>query len=261
MLPTIESAIYLSLILSQASLSGNTLANLRSDAVQSRMAAVIETERQVAANPDLLRDVGVQEALVALLERENAEVAANYNAFLTTRKSALDEVYAEHYARALGLADRIRTDARPQDQQLLARLTRALVTGSYNPDSAFADGLASEGEAIVPIVLDMTKSPMSEAKWNAYSLMGKMFSLHDSRNLRAPLSTESQLSMRQAARAGLLDPAADVRIWAISAVVGAQDRESIPLLRLLAATDPDGAQGTSKYSVRSVAAAAVKQIR
>jgi len=229
--------------------------------IATRAAAVEELVSQVEAVPSRLQDEALQATVVGLLEAENAVVAQNYQTFLQTKATSLDEVYAEYYSRVLGLADRLRKESPPRDAALLARLLNALVMGSYNPDSAFADGLALEGDAIVPIVLAMANSPIGPSRWNAYALMARMSSGQDAGRLAVPLSAESQVAIRRAAREGLLDPAPDVRIWAIAAVVAVRDREAIPLLRQLALTDPDLDKGPTPYSVRSAAATALQKLR
>lgn len=260
MISTTHLLSLLLLLVAQAD-SKSLPARLGSPDVRIRIEATEELVRRVETDASILENDEIQETTVALLETENALVADNFRTFLQTKKSGLDEVYAEHYARVLGLGDQLRKDASPKDRALLSRLRRALVMGSYNPDSAFATGLALEGAAIVPIVLEMTKATINPTKWNAFALIGELLSLQDARRLATPLSAGSQSALRSAAREGLLDPAPDVRIWAISAVVRGKDREAVPYLRLLAQTDPDTDRGATKYSVRSSAAAALEKLR
>jgi hypothetical protein len=75
-----------------------------------RMQTVTELEEKAASDPSVIRDNTVQEAIVILLERENARIAQDSASFRKTGKNELDEVYGEYYAQVLGLANRVRKE-------------------------------------------------------------------------------------------------------------------------------------------------------
>lgn len=232
---------------------------LGSSDLRTRMKAVTEIEERVASDPLVLTERTVQEAVVVLLERENARVSEHTASFQKTGKDELTEVYSEYYSQVLGLANNLRKGGLLTNPGLVPRLRRALVLGVYNPDSAFAKDLAREGEPIVSLVLELTQRPDGPSKWNGYHLIGELLANQEIRTLAVPLSDSSAASLRTAARAGLVDPAPDVRRSAVTAVLRAKDRGAIPVLERLAQSDPDDRPG--KYSVRSLAAEALRRLR
>lgn len=228
--------------------------------LDTRTAAVAELETAAASDPVVIAEPRVQAALVALLERENATIAENTRLMMAGGRSALPERYSEYYAQVLGLANRLRRVA-VANAPLSDRLKRALVLGTYNPDSEFAKDLASEGDPIVPIVLQLTQAVDGPSKWNGFSLIGELFVRQELGTLAVPMSARSTELLRRAAREGLQDPAADVRRAAVTAVVKAKDRGAIPLLERMAQNDPDADSGRAQISVRSRAAEALRTLR
>jgi Peptidase M15 len=223
-----------------------------------RVNAAVELERAASETPSVLADKATQDSLVTLLERENDRIAENWTKVVNGGKSTIDESYGEYYSVVFGLANK----ARSLDvvaPAVAARLRRALVFGSYNPDSQFVQDVAREGDSLVPLVIELSKQQSGPKKWNAYGLAAEMFAQAEKNSLSIPLTAPSAAILRSIARDGLLDPAPDVRKWAIVAVSKARDKEAIPLLEKLAASDPDAKP--VKYSVRSIAAEALKQIR
>jgi hypothetical protein len=223
-----------------------------------RSDASLELQRLAVADPSVLAQGAIQEAIVTLLEKENVRISENWTTVTNGGKHSLDELYAEYYAVVLGLAN----DTRKQgvsDPALGARLKRALVFGTYNPESALAKDLARAGEPIVPLVMELTTQPIGPKKWNGYGLAGELFAHAEAGTLIVPLTASSAAALRATARNGLMDPSAVVRQWSIVAVTKARDKEAIPLLKRIAESDPDA--GSNKYSVRSVAAEALRQIR
>ena len=241
--------------------SQDITARLASTNVAVRTEAVAKLDRDVATDSSILQDPLIQDPVITLLESENARIAQNLDTLQRTGKSELVEGYGEYYAQVIGLANRVRTLGTLGNSPQLDRLRRALVFGTYNPDSPFVRDLAREGERIVPLVLELAGQQAGPEKWNAYGLIGEMVAMHGAGVLNAPLTPTSAVSLRAAARAGLLDPAADVRVWAIQAVMKARDREAIPMLQRLAESDPDVDRGSAKVSVRSQAAEALRRIR
>lgn len=228
--------------------------------IATRANAVLELDKAAQNDFGILANVVLQRPIVVLLETENALVAKSHNSFLVTKRDDLGEDYSEHYSRALGIANRLRKGV-VLEPLLSSRLRRALVLGVYNPESEFAKDIALEGDAIVPLVLELSKSASGPQKWNAFGLTSALFEYQEARSLSDPLSAASVVALRAAARAGLSDPAPDVRREAIPAVVSAKDYQAIPMLQHLAQNDPDVSTGPSNYSVRALAAAALKELQ
>lgn len=237
----------------------DALARLASSDVKERIAGTRALQSLVESNESLLLDDRVQEALTSLLETENQLIVTNLDDVERNQSAMVDEGFGEHYAISLGLADELRSKV-ADDGALRRRLLAALVAGSYNPDSGFARGLALEGEPIVAPVLEMSRAGRGPSKWNAYSLSAMLLENSSRGVLKAELSPMSRDALKSSARAGLRDASADVRRHAIRAVVAAKDLEAIPLLRMLAESDPDLGRAPFPYSVRSLAADAVNQL-
>jgi hypothetical protein len=232
---------------------------LSANDLPTRIEVVSALEATVTADPLVLREQNLPEAILTLLEAENARVVESLAAFHVTKQERLTEAYAEYYSLVLDLANRVRTENLLSSPALVSRLRRALVFGVYNPDSEFVKQLAREGETTVPFILELSRAPNGPSKWNAYALIGELFAGQEAGRLTAPLSSSSAASLRAAARVGLADPAPDVRGWAVRAVARARDREAIPLLEQLAKNDPD--TSPAGYSVRSLAADALRRLR
>lgn len=259
-MPTVSIAIITLGLLSLQATPADLPTRLSSAQRTVRAAAVNELTATVTRDAAVLSADDLQRALTALLEKENATINANLAETVSTGTSGLSEQYAEYYAGVLGLADRVRTTARSEDASLRPRLLRALVEGAYNPGSAFAQGLAQEGEPLVPFILEISDSPNEPARWNALALIAYVFAGRDANTLKAPLSASSEVRLRSVARKALHDEAPAVRRHAIDAVVAAHDTESVPTLLKLAKEDPDVDRGKLRHSVRSRAADAVVKL-
>ena len=223
----------------------------------TRVQAANRFEPLLKDQPEVLGDRAVQDSLIAALETENALIVKNWNAVTTGQKPLFEEGYGEHYSRILGWANRIRAESDLTGGRRV-RLLRALVLASYNGDSPFAKDLASEGEDIVPYVLEVVRSPIGPNRWNGLDLIGLLFARADARTLKRPLTANTRELLRSNAREGLQDPAPDVRRHAVQAVVQANDTTAIPLLRYMAEKDVD-AKG--KWSVRALAAEGVTRLQ
>jgi hypothetical protein len=191
------------------------------------------------------------QAVVETLERENARIAVNYR-----NGTGSSEDYAEWYASVLGkgleMLPHLTAKARP-------RMIAALVNGSYNDDSPFAKDLAFLGEEAVPAVLALVHSDMVAHRWNAYALMVEMLRGHKAGSLRRPLAAASVPRLQRALRAGLQDPEVTCRRHVVEGLVAVGDRDAIPLLTKLAASDPDNEPGNR--SVRGLAINAITILR
>src|SRR6188472_3351834 len=128
----ISSSIVIALLGAQLSPVQELANHLTAPDVRVRMGAGTQLARDVDANPRLLEDLSIQNGVVSLLEAENAVVHRNIEGVKTSQQSQLAEGYGEHYAAALGLANRLRKADVSKGAPLQARLRRALVTGTYN---------------------------------------------------------------------------------------------------------------------------------
>jgi transposase len=260
-MPTVSVALIVISLLSFQAMPADFAARLSSDELTVRTAAVNELAAVVTRDAGVLSADDLQRSLTALLEKENATINSNLAETARTGRSGLSEEYAEYYAGVLGLADRVRTTVRPEDARLRSRLLRALAEGAYNPGSVFAQGLAQEGEPLVPFILEISDSPSEPARWNALALIAYVFKGRDANTLKASLSASSEAGLLRAARKALRDEAPAVRRHAIDAVVAGHDRESLPTLLKLAKEDPDADRGKLRHSVRSRAADAVVKLQ
>lgn len=250
---------------SQVSLPGPLVdRDLVSSVLSTRVTAVERLLAVVDGEPDLLEQPAIQDSVILALQLENDLIEQNLTVVAKGSASLLPEGYGEHYSRVLDLANRLRSlnagdDAQPDPRR--GRLLRTLVRATYNPDSAFAQDLAREGETIAPDVVALLRSGNGPARWNAYALVANMLKSDDRRELKRGLSAKSRAQFRLAARDGLQDPAPDVRRFAVAAVVAAKDKDAIPLLRRMAETDPDDGRGArNALSVRRLAGAAAAEL-
>lgn len=122
-------------------------AGLTSSALERRADAIhrlsaMAAEEQAAA----LQSAGVQEALKALLEAENAATDALYLDGRGT-SAVYGESYSDYYSEILDLALLTLEVMDLGDDARKARLLTALVRGTYNPDSPFVHTLAGYGRS------------------------------------------------------------------------------------------------------------------
>ena len=202
----------------------------------------------------LLDNPAVYETVVALVRSETAVIDANFRNGVST-----DEGFGEDYSVMLETATRVLRAGAPDTRRALLA---ALVKAVYNPDSRFAKELASYGELVVEPALELTHTDMDPDRWNAYAMLGEILRADRTHELKVPLATGSAARLRVALRGGLRDPEIVTRRETVNAIVAAEDREAIPLLKELAASDPDvGAGLTQRFSVRALAAAAVEKLQ
>ncbi len=238
-----------------ASALDRMLEGLHSPAWRTRAAAAASLGRLLDTDPTQRTEPLIQQAVATLLEQENVIIDDNYRSGVGTT-----ETYADYYnsyvvATALKLLPQTPSPVRP-------RMLAALVNSSYNSDTPFVKDLALYGEEIVPAVLALAHSDIVSKRWNAYALMGQLIHAGNTKSLISPLAAASGAGLQKALRAGLQDPEATCRREAIDAVVAAGDRDAIPLLALMAQSDPDNASDKrARFSARSLAAEAIKKLQ
>jgi len=238
--------------ISQAPLD-RVLAGVQAPTSEKCEASVAEVGRMIDADPLLSKSADVQNVIATRLQQENGQINNRY-------RNGISSEDIRDCSESLSLiALRLVPDATPATRTLLIS---ALVTGAYNPESKFAKELALYGEAAVGPVLQLAHSDIGPDRGNAYALMGEMIRAGKSGALRYPFAPQSASRLQGAVRAGLQDPDTASRREAIRAIVAAGDREAIPLLSVLATTDPDiGTGSKARFSVRSLAAEAIKQLQ
>ncbi len=180
------------------------LERLQSPDWLTRAKAAESLDRLLDTDPTLRALPAVQDAVAALLERENEVIRDNVRGGIDT-----SEAFGSYYdSDVFGTASKLLPETTPT---IRPRMLAALVNSSYNSDSPFVKDLA-----LLP----------------------------------------------RALRAGLQDSDATCRRAAIDAIVVARDRDAIPLLWLLAQSDPDNASGKrARFSVRTLATNAIKTLQ
>lgn len=224
------------------------LAGLHSPDYTARAKSLDTLKGMFDADPTLLNKPVVQQAVIELLERENATIIANYRS-----GAGSSEDYGEWYAgpvaeTVLEVLPHLPPKTRP-------RMITAMVNGSYNPESRWAQDLALHGEEVVPDVLALAKSDDVPSRWNAYALMVELLKGHQAGTLQPPLAAASVPAVQRALRDGLRDRDVTCRRRVVDALVAVGDRDAIPLLSKLAQSDPD--QEPGNRAVRGRAAEAI----
>jgi hypothetical protein len=217
-------------------------------------ARAVET---IVRTPSLLASPNVRTALINLQDSENKSIEDAVRAGIDVSQK-LGEEYGEYYSGPLSHS--LMEFAADGDM----RAAQALARGSYNPDSRLALILATYGQPLVSTLLQVAQSDIGPDRWNGVAVLGEMLRLHRAGQLRAPLAAASVKQIKTTIRGvALNDPQPVVRYWAVRALGVAGDKESLPLLETIAATDLDDGRGhTSKvdYSVRAEARRAIAAI-
>jgi hypothetical protein len=213
----------------------------------------------VDADSQVRQDPRAQVEVARLLRAESAAIRKWSRDLEQQPDSDEDVEYdSEFYDETvIPLATTLLRNASPETEPILLS---ALFDGIYNPESRLAAELISYGEGAVSSVLELSEraDPLSRA--GAYVLMGKLLRSHKEKGLKRAWSASSSSRVGIALRRGLQDPDTAARREAIYAVVDAGDREALPMLRVMAATDPDAGNGRTRRFVRSLAAQAVRKL-
>jgi hypothetical protein len=231
------------------------LAGLRAGSWQKRDASLQRLVLLTDRDPALLNGPAVYDAMVALVRTENAIIIAH------VRKSQdTSESFAGYYGDVLTMASKVLAAGPPETRQALLS---AMVNGTYNSDSPYAKELAAYGEWVVAPALALTRTDIVANRWNAYAMLGEILRADNVRQLKYPLAPGSAARLRIALRGGLQDPETVTRRETVRAIVAADDREALPLLRLLAANDPDAGENPKqrRYSVRGLAEKAIATLQ
>lgn len=230
------------------------LSQLRSDDWLQRSRGV----EKLIADRKALGSKDVKDALADLLDRENQLVEA------TLRESnglegvsvKYGEGYSEYYAVLLGAVDQV---ADYNDKRTLSILAH----GSYNSDSPFAVKLASHGEPIVPILLEMANSDISSSRANAVGVLGEVLKI--GKYGVVVLLPETQGQVEQALIRGTDDEDVGVRMLAVQGLGKAGRSDTIQLLERIAQSDkasfPAAGAAKSRYPVREEALKALSMLK
>jgi hypothetical protein len=194
---------------------------------------------------------------VQALENANELIERNLELVSAGRESVLQEEFGEHYAQLIERVNRLRK-ADATTPRIRQRALRAMVLGSYLPGGEFSRELAQEGDELVPYVLEAVKSTSGPKRWNGYALIADIWQASEAGGLRNPLSPTSRQDFQAVARHGLQDPAPDVRVHAVRAVVAGKDKAALPLLIRMSEQDADA---IGPMSVRAEAAKAAQKLR
>lgn len=229
------------------------LSQLRSDdwLQRSRGVEKLITDRKALGSKE------VKDALVDLLDRENQLIES------TLREShglegvsvKYGEGYSEYYSVLLGAVDQV---ADYNDKRTL----NILVHCSYNYDSPFAMKLASHGEPVVPMLLEMANSDISSNRANALGVLGEVLKIGKYGVVVLPPETHGQVE--QALIRGTDDEDVGVRMLAVQALGKGGNKDTAQLLERIAQSDPaaiPAGAGKSRYPVREEALKALSLIK
>lgn len=230
-----------------------TLSALNNSDWTKRSAAVDELERMLERDASLGSNEDVRTAVAALLDRETDYIRQ------MVASGGPGFGYSEYYFGTLAeLAVKLAQIGPTAHSGLLGALVRSV----HNPDSRLTTILAEHGEPVAPHLFALTANPDAGERINAYALAAELLSADRARRLRHPLSAQTRSQVISALRAGLQDAEPVGRREAIKGVVVARDRDSIPILQHLAATDPAlSGDVKPRFAVREEAALALKRLQ
>jgi hypothetical protein len=201
-------------------------------------------------------DVRVHRALAALLHREVADFK-EWQRWLATRTAEELERDSPEYEdgfSAMQLADTIRFQLLPHagpdtEPVLFGALLAAAV---MNDD--MERGIARYGQRAAGATLDFARSEVLDRRWIAYSVLGWMLDAEVGGSLASPLSSSDREAAARAITAGLQEAEPFLRIAAIRAAQRGRVEGALPILRVLAVTEPkDGRNGIGRAAADAVA--------
>jgi hypothetical protein len=138
------------------------------------------------------------------------------------------------------LADTIRFQllpcAGPDTEPVLfeALLAAAVMNGDMER------GIARYGQRAAGTTLDFARSEVHDRRRIAYSVLGWMLEAHAGGSLASPLSSGDREAAARAITAGLQEAEPGLRIAAIRAAQRGRVQGALPMLRVLAVTEPKG---------------------
>ncbi len=122
--------------------------------------------------------------------------------------------------------------------------------------------LASYGEAVVPIFLELARSDFAPHRENALAILGEM--LKQSKHAPRQLPKEMTEEIRGSLVKGANDQEFWVRSQAVRSIGKSGDKDAIPLLERIMETDPGSipaAGGVTRFPVREEALKAISLIK
>ena len=165
----------------------------------------------LVSNSGALQNGPVQNALLSTLNSENQliEQTLRMNQGVSDKYG---EDYGEYYSRLLDAVTSFANFADPTTVQIL-------VDSTYNPDSPFAQHLASYGNSIVPALTNLANSDVAIIRHTTLSFIGQIVGIYKP----ASLSPSSRNQLIQALVTGTSDPDIGVQKTASKAlqVIGA----------------------------------------
>jgi hypothetical protein len=219
-----------------------------------RRETAVQLARAIEMEPAIRARADVQLAMAALLRSEGQRLRLSSSRESDGAPGAHQE-HGEFYGLTLmPAALRLLEQVSPEAEQVVLS---AMADASYNPGSKFARALAQQGEPVVTIAVELSHDPDEMRRWRGCDILGEMLRLQKTGQLKHALSVASSAAARRALAAALQDTSVAVRRGAIRSVSAAGDREFVPLLRAMAASDPDGESGSSRVSVRRLALEAI----
>lgn len=220
------------------------LAQLRAEQWTERA----EAYEKLRSDPKALSTQEVQKGLLGLLDKENQLIES------VNRDSggpSVDEKYGEEYPEYVAqLGETVDSFADWTDPRQVC----IFVHEPYNPDSRFADKIASHGKVAIPCLLRMYSSDVGLARAEAAPLIVQALA----KNTDGSLDQETTLAAKQVLLKALHDPSEAVRINTIEALRSFGQEDMVPALRQVAQSDP--APGADGDSIRKWAGDAIVAI-
>jgi len=188
---------------------GNLIKQLASTDVNQRMEAFEKLRSSgIASDNKELKD-----ALLDLLDRENQLIEATLRE--SNGKVGASAKYGEGYSEYVGwLAGTVLEQADLADKRTLSILLRT----PYHPTSHFASTLLKQGDAVVPILVEISNSDVSIMRAEATQMLGLLIEKHRSR-----ISKPTVELIRQALNQRLYDEELIVRKFATESLRKVRD--------------------------------------
>jgi hypothetical protein len=206
-----------------------------------------EAVHRIAAIPDATKSSTVVQELVDLLDRENRLIRN-----LFKQGTGVSTKYGEGFGEYVSyILDILMKSGNLRDTRTL----EVLAYSSYNPDSGFAMNLADNGGAIlVQIALELIKSDESFDRWDALSLLGRLYEKRTTHQLpAATVQTIKQTIVNATTHREIT-----TRRWAVRVLGQIGTLDDVALLQRIAATDGDAGP---RFSVWEEAVKAIETIR
>lgn len=210
---------------------------------------------QLLKAPQILSVEQKKEILTEVVERQNAEIDAAFREG-PGASGKYGESYGEYAAELGGYLFSL------IDAQDIAALA-AIAQTSYHENGPYAQRLAAYGEAIVPTILKLAASDISPNRWQAFGLAGEIHRLSRQKATKSPVSDAALAQLKEVLLAGTRDEKIANRQIAVLNLGVSGLPEFLPLLELIAQTDPGVVtfRGSPEHPVRDEARKAIARIR